>query len=256
MCFPILDPLAGETRLATAAEIAAEFHRTGVVVFPGFFDANDLAPVNRELCAHHATLTPTVGHAAAEFACDIVPWDPCREGNRTFQRFRDSERLRLVTDAALGPGWTAPGSLVMYSVAGGRGQAWHQDCPADRGDARAFNLNRLIYTEDVALADGAIVFVPGSHRAGRIPPGDHQEPMAGEVTLEPRAGTLVFLHGHVFHRVTPNRNHKPRVSVNFRAFPAGTPPSVTCIGVYRNGSVNFCDQPKQHDGTPAVPAHP
>jgi hypothetical protein len=40
--------------------------------------------------------------------------------------------------------------------------------------------------------------------------------------------------------------------VNFRAFPKGVPTQVTCIGVYRNGMVNFCDQAKQHDGTPAM----
>ena len=72
--------------------------------------------------------------------------------------------------------------------------------------------------------------------------------------LTPSAGTLVLLHGHVFHRVTPNLNMKPRVSVNFRAFPAGVDKDVTCIGIYRNNTVNFCDQPKQHDGTPTMVA--
>jgi hypothetical protein len=86
---------------------------------------------------------------------------------------------------------------------------------------------------------------------GRIPPGGHQEPIAGERALEPRAGTLVLLHGHVYHRVTPNLNQKPRTSINFRAYPAGTTTAVTCIGVYRNGDVNFCDSNKQHDGKPA-----
>jgi hypothetical protein len=62
----------------------------------------------------------------------------------------------------------------------------------------------------------------------------------------------VLLHGNVYHRVTPNLNMKPRTSINFRAYPAGTPTSVTCIGVYRNGEVNFCDTAKTHDGKPAM----
>ena len=165
---------------------------------------------------------------------------------------RTAAQLRAefdATEAVLGCGYTAPGSLVMYYVVGGQGQAWHQDCLAD--DTTAFNLNRLIYTDDITVEHGAIVVVPGSHKLGRIPPGGHQDPMEGEVVLAPSAGTLIFLNGQVFHRVTPNLNPKPRVSTNFRAFPAGIPSSVTCIGVYRNGAVNFCDGAKMYDGTPA-----
>jgi hypothetical protein len=61
--------------------------------------------------------------------------------------------------------------------------------------------------------------------------------------LTPRAGTLVLLHGHVYHRVTPNLTDKPRNSVNFRALPAGVPDWVTCVAVYRNGRTRFCDTP-------------
>jgi hypothetical protein len=35
-----------------------------------------------------------------------------------------------------------------------------------------------------------------------------------------------------------------------RAYPAGTDAAVNCIGVYRNGDVNFCETFKQHDGKP------
>jgi hypothetical protein len=58
------------------------------------------------------------------------------------------------------------------------------------------------------------------------------------------------LHGHVYHRVTPNLNMKPRTSINLRAYPAGTDADVNCIGIYRNGDVNFCETFKQHDGKP------
>ena len=37
------------------------------------------------------------------------------------------------------------------------------------------------------------------------------------------------------------------------ALNGGTPSSVTCIGVYRNGDVNFCEANKTHDGKPAAP---
>jgi len=229
------------------------FQRDGVLVFPGFFN-EELSSINLELEAHFAPYQQAaennVDTNANKHGCDVIPWSPTEEGNKTFIDLKEHPRFVQATEEVLGEGFSAPSSLVMFSVGGGQGQAWHQDCPA--GEALGFNLNRLIYTEDVSREDGAVVFVPGSHKAGRIPPGDHQAPIDGEIMLEPKAGTLVFLHGHVFHRVTPNLNQKPRNSVNFRAYPAGVDPTVNCIGVYRNDEVNFCDKPKHHDGTPAA----
>jgi hypothetical protein len=239
------------------AELRQRFNRDGVVVLPGFLTEQQMLPLRRELDAHYAPFadTATTSHNGAGilavFECDVVVWAPLKEGNAAFLALNEMSELAEVTESVLDAGYTTnPQGLVMYSVGGGRGQAWHQDCPASGPESKEFNLNRLIYTEDVTLADGAIVFVPGSHRFGRIPSGGHQEPIEGEITLEPRAGTVVLLHGHVYHRVTPNLNRKPRTSINLRAYPAGTDSTVNCIGVYRNGDVNFCETFKQHDGKP------
>jgi ectoine hydroxylase len=257
--FFVLDLLTREEHKLVAPALQEEFNRSGVLVFPRFFTDAELNPTRAEMDSYfsgiHARAPEMVASARAgqeKFSCDVVPWDPIQENNQAFQAFVRHRRLAQVTEIVLGPGYVDGGSLVMFSVGGGQGQAWHQDCPPD--NPADFNLNRLIYPANVSLEDGAIVVVPGSHRRGRIPPGGHQDFIAGEVVLTPDAGTLVLLSGHVFHRVTPNLNRRPRVSVNFRAFPAGTPPDVTCIGIYRNGTVNFCDRAKMHDGTPAVQA--
>ena len=248
-----------ENREAEISEagLRHRFDRDGVVVMPGFLTESQMLPLRRELDAHYAPLAATAATShngagvLASFECDVIVWAPLKEGNAPFIALSEMRELAEVTEALLDAGYsTNPQGLVMYSVGGGRGQAWHQDCPPGGPEGKEFNLNRLIYTDDVALADGAIVFVPGSHRFGRIPSGGHQEPIEGEITLEPRAGTVVFLHGHVYHRVTPNLNRKPRTSINLRAYPAGTDPTVNCVGVYRNGDVNFCETFKQHDGKP------
>jgi ectoine hydroxylase-related dioxygenase (phytanoyl-CoA dioxygenase family) len=239
------------------AELRHRFERDGVVVMPGFLAEAQMLPLRRELDAHDAPLASKAATShngagiLARFECDVMVWAPLSEDNAAFVALNEMRKLAEVTEALLDSGYsTNPNGLVMYSVGGGRGQAWHQDCPPSGPEGKEFNLNRLIYTDDVALADGAIVFVPGSHRMGRIPSGGHQETIEGEVALEPRAGTVVFLHGHVYHRVTPNLNMKPRTSINLRAYPAGIDSDVNCIGVYRNGDVNFCETFKQHDGKP------
>ncbi len=238
-------------------ELRKRFDRDGAVVLPDFLTEAEMQPLRRELDAHYASLAEKAATShngtgiLARFECDVMVWAPLAEGNAAFIALNEMPKLAQVTQTLLDEGFnTNPKGLVMYSVGGGRGQAWHQDCPPGGPESKEFNLNRLIYTEDVTLADGAIVFVPGSHRRGRIPSGGHQDPIEGEITLEPHKGTLVLLHGHVYHRVTPNLNMKPRTSINLRAYPSGIDASVTCIGVYRNGDVNFCETFKQHDGKP------
>ncbi len=255
--YTVLDFAEKRDAKVSSAELRQRFDRDGVVVLPGFLTEQQLLPLRRELDAHYAPLAGTAATShngagiLARFECDVLVWAPLTDGSKAFLALNEMRELAEVTEAVLDAGYsTNPQGLVMYSVGGGRGQAWHQDCPPGGPESREFNLNRLIYTDDVALADGAIVFVPGSHRFGRIPSGGHQDPIEGEITLLPSAGTLLLLHGHVYHRVTPNLNRKPRTSINLRAYPEGTDATVTCIGVYRNGDVNFCETFKQHDGKP------
>lgn len=230
------------------------FESNGILVVPDFVSSELLERLNAEISDHY---TPIVGDpqrvAAAStakqgFDVDVISWDPLSEGSEAFAEFAEDPRLKTLTSAVIGSGYSAPRSLVMWSVGGGSGQAWHQDCPPD--DPRAFNVNRLLYVQDTKMEDGAIVIVPGSHRSGRIPPGGSQDPIEGEVALTPAAGTLVLLHGHVFHRVTPNRSGKPRVSVNLRAYPAGITDQVNRIGVYRNGAYDFADAAVAVDSGP------
>ena len=229
--------------VATSADSRRrKFAEHGVVVVPGFLDREQVALLNREIDAHYGPLVrerfgiEAVSQAAIEMDCDVITWDPLGEEVEPFQVLAADPRLATLTRELIGE-FSAPGSLAMWSVGGGKGQAWHQDCPPD--DPSQFNLNRLFYLQDTEVDDGAVVVVPGSHRMGRISPGAPQAPIPGEVMLTPRAGTLVLLHGHIYHRVTPNVSLRPRVSVNLRAYPADVPREITRIGLYRNAAYDF-----------------
>ncbi len=226
------------------SSLREQFDERGYVVIEGFLADHEIDQLNESLDVKYAqwqTEARQVAEKSDHDECDVLAWDPVLEGHPVFCELAASERLRLATAAVLGEDFHTQTSLIMFSIPHGRGQAWHQDCPPE--EVGLFNLNRLLYPSDSNLENGAIVVVPGSHKQGVIPPGGTQDSISGEVVLTPRAGTLVLLHGHVYHRVTPNLTDKPRNSVNFRALPAGVPDWVTCVAVYRNGRTRFCDTP-------------
>ncbi|MEP5338350.1 MAG: hypothetical protein ABJL44_10495 [Algibacter sp.] len=126
--------------------------------------------------------------------------------------------------------------MMMFSKAGSKGQAWHQDCPPENHNL--YNLNRLVYTHDITEETGGeIVIMPEAHKAGVLPAGVPHEDIEGQLVFRPKKGTVIFLHGHCFHRVMPVK--ADRVSSNFRAIPLGVPADITDICVYRNMRYKF-----------------
>ncbi len=228
---------------ASPDDLRDRFFEYGILVFPDYLSGSSVSVLSRTVQDHFMPILNDPERlrdrstSKINFDVDVVPWDPLADGDAGFTELANEERLARLTESVLGEGFSAPRGLVMWSIGGGKGQAWHQDCPADK--PKAFNMNRLFYLQDTTVDDGAIVVVPGSHTRGRIPRGGSQSPIEGEVVLTPSSGTLVFLHGHVFHRVTPNVSGKPRVSANFRAYPVGITQEVNQIGVYRDGAYDF-----------------
>ena len=229
---------------ADLVALKQQFDSAGYIVVPEFLSHAEISKLVSAIDAHygrtHDDLNESVhakGKPFDQFATQVIPWDPVAEGNDFFVSLLDSPELNGITESCLGGGYTGGQSLVMLSPPGGMGQAWHQDCPIS--NEGYFNVNRLIYVDDVTVDNGAIVIVPGSHRMGPIPEGGPQDAMANELALMPSASALVLLNGLVYHRVTPNRSSLPRTSVNFRAYAAGVPADVCNIGVFRNGRFDF-----------------
>ena len=168
---------------------------------------------------------------------DVIPWFPQDKGRSDFDIVDDHRELRELTQALLGDNWARLHCMVMFSKQGTAGQAWHQDC-APEYPAR-YNLNRLVYTSNIdETTGGQTVVVPGSHRRGLLPAGDPWADFEDQVILHPKAGTLVLLHGHIWHRVLPIHG-RYRYSTNYRAVPARTAPDITDVCVYRNMRYQF-----------------
>ncbi len=221
------------------AALARQFWEQGFLVVENMFD-HELMDRYQELILGHFGATPEFQHNEeflSRAATEVIPWFPQQEGLDAFDIVEHDPRLRALTGVILGDGWQPLYCMTMFSRSGSRGQAWHQDCAPE--DPAVFNMNRLVYTEDIAPEiGGQTVVVPGSHRRGLLPAGPVDEDLPDQVVLTPRKGTLVMLHGHTWHRVLPVRG-RHRVSTNFRCSPKGTPQDITDICVYRNMRYRF-----------------
>ncbi len=220
-------------------QLKISFEDNGYVVIESLFDDSLMAHLDAVIRAYYGE-NPDFWHDdefLSKSKTEVVPWFPQREGVDEFDVIEKDDRLRALSKAILGDGWTEQYCMVMFSKQGTAGQAWHQDCPPD--DPRRHNLNRLVYTSDITdEIGGQTVVVPGSHKRGLLTVGDPIGEFEDQVVLRPKKGTLVLLHGHTWHRVLPIKGSY-RFSTNFRSAPKGTPDDITDICVYRNMRYQF-----------------
>ncbi len=218
---------------------AKAFREQGFLVIEDMFEPG-LMDRYQALILQHFGESPDFHHNEQflrRAATEVIPWFPQQEGYDVFDIVERDQCLRDLTQAILGDGWYSLYCMTMFSKRGTRGQAWHQDCAPE--DPTVFNMNRLIYTEDISAdIGGQTIVVPGSHRRGLLPVGPVDEDFEDQLVLSPRKGTLVLLHGHTWHRVLPVHG-RYRVSTNYRCAPAGTPKNITDICVYRNMRYRF-----------------
>lgn len=219
-------------------KIKQEFWDKGYVIFEDFFP-DDLMDRYQQLISDHFKVNADWGHTndyISKSENEVIPWFPYLEKKPYFDGIDRDNTFNKITDAILNNGWENLYCMMMFSKAGSKGQAWHQDCPPE--NSKMYNLNRLVYTHDITEESGGeIVIMPEAHKAGVLPVGVPHEDIEGQIVFRPKKGTVIFLHGHCFHRVLPVK--ADRVSSNFRVVPSGVPADITDVCVYRNMRYKF-----------------
>lgn len=222
-------------------KLTEEFRENGFLIIENYFDP-DLMDEYNQLILDHFGMEPEYLHDEdflTRSAAEVIPWFPQRDGLAEFDSIEQHSELNHLTQNILGSGWRSLYCMVMFSKQGTKGQPWHQDCPPEQSSQ--FNMNRLVYTMDInENTGGQTVVVPGSHKRGLLPASDHDQSFDNEVVLSPKKGTLILLHGQIWHRVLPVTGTY-RVSTNYRSVPLGTPDDVTDICVYRDMRYQFSE---------------
>jgi len=220
------------------SNIKKVFWDQGFLILENFFDSDLMDSYNNKIKKHYGS-DPVWQHDAefiSKSSAEVIPWFPYQDGTGGFDLVNEDENFNEITKSILGKGWNNLYCMMMFSKAGSQGQSWHQDCLSD--DPYKFNLNRLVYTHDITDETGGdIVLMPKSHKKGILPAGNPIADLDGQIEFKPEKGTVIFLHGHCFHKVKPVKSD--RISTNFRAVPKNTPRDITDVCVYRNMKYRF-----------------
>ncbi len=131
--------------------------------------------------------------------------------------------------------------------------AWHQDYSYWTRTQPQAHLTCWIGLDDATEENGALMYIPGSHRWQLLPITglagdmdaimsvltDEQKAQFKPVTIQLKKGECSFHHALVVHGSGVNRSHRPR--------------RATVINVFRDGVKSASDQPPL-EGVPPIPA--
>lgn len=99
--------------------------------------------------------------------------------------------------------------------------SWVQPLHCDTGalpDERGNSVCNIVWMlDDFTTENGAPRFVPGSHRAGKLPQEVLDDPIAPhpqEELITGSAGTVVVMNAHLWHGGTANRTGQPRLALH------------------------------------------
>ncbi len=124
-----------------------------------------------------------------------------------------------VLTRIIGPNVKCMQSMLFIKSAGKPGQAWHQDEGFIPTRDRSLHA-AWIALDDATVENGCLWVIPGSHRHGIIWPfREHEDdrfdcvvesfnfPYTDEeaVSVEVKAGSIVFFNGYLLHRSLPNQ---------------------------------------------------
>jgi 4-aminobutyrate aminotransferase-like enzyme len=213
----------------------------GSLHLPGFFstaECQQLVHEAQQVMGDASLMSPRDEEFYARYGADNATFVNQHDHGELLRSLARGPRLTELAGQLFAGGAAFHMSLVQLSEPGrGQGVSWHQDVDPALHAGALYNF--LVYPEALTAETGPLVYVPGSHRRGALPPGGHYDEIEGQRALIAGAGDLVIVHATLFHCVPRNRTARRRFSLNFRFRDARVPAAAMTVGVYRNGKFDY-----------------
>ena len=193
----------------------------GELVYPGMFFQHD-APTGRyeDLTHGEGFVGPSLEYRKLE----KLELDPLFRAH-----IEHPALLPIVRRFIDGPVTIYRAVLFNKSARGGSPLPWHQDGGRVWGVDRDPFLQVWTALDDCGEDAGCLEAIPGSHAAGLatplggLVPRELASPRDGDgVTLPARAGEVLLVHNHVWHRAGVNRSGRPRRTLSVAYMTAET----------------------------------
>jgi hypothetical protein len=208
-------------------EQIAQYQRDGYTLIPELLNRKEVEELlsdiesicaGNTLATHDKTRLEKEPNQPPDGASVRRLYEPCTHYSR-FRALSDSEPLLRCVEQLLGPDLLFHYSKInMKPAAIGSVVEWHQDLayyPLTNHDSVAV----LLYLDDATSANGCLQLIPKRHQAplmnhtrdgffqGRI-----TEPVdvSHAVSLEAKAGSVIFMHCMTPHASTTNTSSRPR----------------------------------------------
>jgi phytanoyl-CoA hydroxylase len=199
-----------ETLVALRARIDAIM--MGQVAYPGMFFQRDTDTGQyQDLAFGRGFEGPSMNYRKVEKL----------ELDALYRAWIESEALRPYVAPIVGDKVVIYRALVFNKAAetGGSHLPWHQDGGKFWGLDRDPVLQIWTALDDAPLDGGCLEIVPGSHHAGLATPLggvvpkhvlEREQPDAKKVLVPARAGEVILIHNHVWHRSARSTTGNPR----------------------------------------------
>ena len=142
------------------------------------------------------------------------------ERDPLFLAWVENPLFHTIVDRVVGPHVSLFRAVLMTKAAtGGTNLPWHQDGGLFWGLDRNPTLQLWTALDDAPVEAGCVEVIPGTHRAGLVTKNgggvprdvvEREQADARAVPLPARAGEVLLIHNHVWHRSGLNRSGHPR----------------------------------------------
>ncbi|MGV3618875.1 MAG: phytanoyl-CoA dioxygenase family protein [Fimbriimonas sp.] len=215
--FHIVEHYRPDRRVEAAVTEAdlANFAEQGYLLMPGAIEAAQLSEL-RDATERVADQERQAGGFGGIFLRHLMDKD------EAFLRLLDHPKFLPLARLMLGPMVRALPVTARIAIPGEPDQKveWHihqrlVPNPLPPFFSQPVVLDTLIYLDDVDEETGPLQVVPGSHRITQEGIPDKEGDLPGQITLMPKAGDAIMVHGNLWHRALPTteRGHRRRLII-------------------------------------------